>query len=103
MENFLEEFYCPKDVFSQFHTRKLTKKVSEALKTQLTLDKQEEQESDPAWNNHFAAAKHRCVDEDKTQIESDIAQHLVNESDFNFVMIHLLNHCSDYIRQLGNL
>jgi len=67
------------------------------------LDKQEERESDPAWNNLSVAAKRRRVDEDKTQIESDIAQHLVDESDFNFVKMHLLNHFSDHIRQLGNL
>jgi hypothetical protein len=67
------------------------------------LDKQEEWESDPAWNNLSAAAKRRWVDEDKTQIESEIAQHLVDESDFNFVRMHLLNHFSDHICQLGNL
>jgi len=103
MENYLEEFHSHKDVFSQFHASKSTKKVSEALKTQLTLDKQEERESDPAWNNLSAAEKHRCVHEDKTQIESEIAQHLFDESDFNFLTMHLLNHFSDHIRQLGNL
>ena len=103
MENYLEEFHRHKDVFSRFRASKSTKKVSEALKKQLTLDKQEERESDPAWNNLSAAAKRRRVDEDKTQIESEIAQHLVDESDFNFVKMHLLNHFSDHIRQLGNL
>jgi hypothetical protein len=103
MENYLEEFHCHKDVFSQFRASKTTKKVLEALKMQLTLDKQEERESDHAWNNLSAAAKRCWVDEDKTQIESEIAQHLVNESNFNFVKIHLLNHFSDHIRQLGNL
>jgi len=103
MENYLEEFHRHKDVFSRFRNSKSTKKVSEALKMQLTLDKQEERESDPAWNNDSAAAKRRRVDEDKTQIELDIAPHLVDESDFNFVKMHLLNHLSDHIRQLGNL
>jgi hypothetical protein len=37
------------------------------------------------------------------QIEADIAQHLVDESDFNFVKMHLLNHFSHHICQLGNL
>jgi len=103
MDNDLEEFHCHKDVFIRFRTSKSTKKVSEALKKQLTLDKQEEQESDPTWNNHSAAAKHLRVDEDKMQIESEIAQHLVDESDFHFVKMHLLNHFSDHIRQLANL
>jgi len=38
--------------------------VSEALQSQLTLDEQEEWETDPAWNNLSAAAKRRRVDED---------------------------------------
>jgi hypothetical protein len=67
------------------------------------LDNQEERESDPAWNNLSVTAKRRRVNKDKTQIESDIAQHLVDESDFNFVKTHLLNYFSDDICQLGNL
>jgi len=42
MENYLEEFTCHKDVFSRFRTSKSTKTFLEALKTQLSLDKQEE-------------------------------------------------------------
>ena len=37
------------------------------------------------------------------QTKSEIEQHLVDESDFNFVKMHLLNQFSDHIRQLGNL
>jgi len=77
--------------------------VSEALKKQLTLDKQEERETDPASTNLSAAAKRPRVDEDKTPIESEIRQHLVNKSDFNFVKMHFLNHFSAHICQLGNL
>jgi len=73
------------------------------LQKQLTFDKQEEQESNPIWHNLPAAAKRRCVDEDKMQSKSEIAQHLVDESDFNFVKMHLLNHFSDHPCQLGNL
>jgi len=103
VENYQGEFHHHKDIFSRFRASESTKKVSEALKKQLTLDKQEERESDPAWNNLSAAAKHRRVDEDKMQIKSEIAQHLVDESDFSFLKMHLLNHLSDHIRQLGNL
>jgi len=70
---------------------------------QLTFDKQEERESDPTWNNVSVAAKGRRIEEDKMQIESEIAQHLVDESDFNFVKMHLLNHFSENICQLGYL
>jgi len=103
LENLPEEFHRHKDVFSRLHSSKSTKKVWEALIKQHTLDKQEEWESDPAWNDLSAAAKRRRVDVDITQIESGIAQHLVDESDFNFVKMHLLNHFSNHIRQLGNL
>jgi len=102
IENYLQEFPRHKDVFSRFRASKSTK-VSEALKKKLSLDKQEERESDPAWNNLSLAAKRLRVDEDKMQIESEIAQHLVNESDFSFVKMHLLNHFCDHIRWLGNL
>jgi len=77
--------------------------VFEALKMPLTLDKQEESQSDPAWNNLSAAAMRRRVDEDTTQIESEIPQHLGDKLDFDFVKMRLLNHFSDHIRQLGNL
>jgi len=103
MEGYLEEFHCHGDNFSRFHASKSTKKVLEALKKQLTLDRQKERESDPAWNNLSAAPKRRRVDEHKMQIESEIVQQLVDESDFNFVKMHPLNHFSDNIRQLGNL
>jgi len=83
---------------SQFWVRKSTKQVSEALRQLLTLDKQEEQESDPLGNNLSAAAKRHRVNEDQTQIVSEIAQHLVNESDSNFEMMHFLNHFSDHLR-----
>jgi len=62
MENCLEEFHRHKDVFSRFCASKSTKKVLEALKKQLSLNKQEEWESDPTWNNVFVTAKRHRVD-----------------------------------------
>jgi len=70
---------------------------------QLALDEPEEQESYPAWINLSADATRHCVDENKMQIESDIAQHPIDESDFNFLVMHLLNHFCDDICQHGNL
>jgi len=103
MMKYLEEFHCQKDVFSWFCTSKSTKMVSEALKEQLSFDKQEERESDPAWNNLSAAAKRCFVEDDKMQIESAHAQHLINKLYFHFVMMHLLKHILDHIHQLGNV
>ena len=67
------------------------------------LHNQEEWESDPAWNNLSAAAKRHHGDDDPMQIATESAQHLVDESDFNFGKMHLLNYFPDHIRQLGNL
>jgi len=67
------------------------------------LEKLEEWETDPTWNNPPVAAPHHYHDEEKTLIESDIAQHLVTESDLNFVKMHLLNDSSDHICQPGNV
>jgi len=103
MENHLEDFDHHKDVFSWFCASKSSKMVLEALKKQLIFNKLEELDSDPAWNTLCVAAKRCCVDKDKLQIESEIAQHLVDELDFTFVKMLLLNHFSDHIRQLGNL
>ena len=73
------------------------------MKKQLTLDKQEEWESDPAWTNLSAAGMCHRVDEDKTRIVSDIAQHLVDKSDFHCVKMLLVSHFSDHIHPFGNL
>jgi len=73
------------------------------METWCTADKQKQWESDTAWNNLSASATCRRVDEDIMQIESVSAKHLVDELDLNFVNMHLLNHISDHIRQLGNL
>jgi hypothetical protein len=73
------------------------------LKKQLALDKQEEWVSDTGWNDLSVAANSHCVEKHTMQLESEIALHPVDESDFNFVQMLLLNHFSDHIRQLGNL
>jgi hypothetical protein len=63
--------------------------------------KQDERVSDLPGNNLSAAAMCHHIDTDKMQIKSEIAQHPVDESDFNLMKIHLLNHFSDHIGQLG--
>jgi hypothetical protein len=64
MENYLEEFHIDINVFSRLHASQSTKQISEALKRYLSLDRQEEQESDPAWNNLSVDTKRHSVDED---------------------------------------
>jgi len=103
MEDSLAEIDYHKDVLSRFCASKSTKMVSEASKKQLTLDNPEKWEGDPGWENHCAAPKCRHVVEENMHIKSDIAQHLVDQSDINFVKMHLLKHLSDNMRLLGNL
>jgi len=102
IENDLEESHRQTDLFSRFRASNPTKMVSEAQIKHRTLDKQEEWESDPAWINHSVAAKDCCNDEDNMQTEAEIAQHLVDALDFNFVKMNVLNHLSDHIRHFGN-
>jgi hypothetical protein len=66
------------------------------------LDNQQEQESDTAYKNIFVAAKCCNGGQDIMQRELDITHHLINESDFDYIMIHLLNFLSDHIHLLGN-
>jgi hypothetical protein len=75
--------------------------VFEALNTQPPLDKQKVQESDCSLKNFCMAKKYHHVDENKTQIKSDIAHHLVDESDFELLNMHLLNHFSNHICRIG--
>jgi hypothetical protein len=72
MVNSQEELSHQKDVFSQFCIHNSTMNVSEALKKELTLDKQEEQKSDPTWNDSCVAAMCHHVDADETQIKFEI-------------------------------
>lgn len=103
MEKSLQQIDCHSDVFSPFHAIKSPKEISDPMKKQLALDTEQNQDSDPAWKDHSPAAKHCRIDEDKMQIESKIAPHLVDESDSNFVKMYLLNHLPDHICQHGNL
>jgi len=103
MENYLEEYHHHKNVFSQFRASKFPQEIPKAGKEELTFDRHQAWESDSAWNFYSAAAKCPNIDDDKTHIESGLAHRLVDESDLNFVKMHLLNHFSHYIGQLGNL
>ena len=60
-------------------------------------------ESSNDWNRLSSAAKTRRIEEDKQIVEQEVEQHLADESDFNFVKMHLPSHFGESIRQLGNL
>jgi len=103
MAQYQEGFFCHKDVFSRFHVSISATTNSEALRKQICFNKREEQESDPTWNNLGVSAKHRHIDHNKMEMGKLFTHHLGDISDFNFLKMHLLNHFSDHIWQLGNL
>jgi len=103
MEKYLEESLHPKDAVCRSHTSKSTIMVSEPVNQHLSLDKQQEQDSNPAWNNHSVAATCHHIKDDETWTQSEITQHLVEQSEFSCVKMHLLNHFFDHIHQLHNL
>jgi len=103
MEKYLEELHCQKHVLSQFHASTSIKKLTEVLNKQLSLHRHEAQKSDPTWNNLSVVELLWCVDEDKIQIYSEIEQHLVDKSDFNFLKLHPLHYFSDHYRPIGSL
>jgi len=101
--NNLGDVHCQTVDFRPVSKSKSGRQVSVVLSTQHTFDTQGEHEAKPGSNNPSTAAKSRPLDEAEIQIKSEIAQHLVNELDVNFVNLHLLNFFSYNIQQLGNL
>jgi hypothetical protein len=77
--------------------------VLEASKRRLTLNTQQAWESDPAWNNLSVAANLPHILADNMLTEPETAEHLVDQSDFDFVIMHLLNHFLDHIQEVGNI
>lgn len=70
MEKQLEEFHDHKDIFIRFCASQPKKTVSEAFMQQHCVDKQQDLESDPTWNNLLMPAKCHFVDEDGKQIKA---------------------------------
>jgi hypothetical protein len=103
MEGYLANFHRSKEVFARFRATKSKKKVAEALRKQLSEDLRLGRESEPGWRSLSNAAKTRRIEQDRQTIEFEVQANLSEESDFNFVKMHLLTHFSHHIRQLGHL
>jgi len=102
MEQYMDVFHHQMNIYRRFRPRESTKNVLEALTKKLTFDTLDEDACNPTYNNFSVASKSCPVNEDTTQMESDILNHPVEKSDQSFVRMHLLNHLSDHISQLGN-
>jgi hypothetical protein len=103
MEGYLPNIHHSKEVFAHFHVTKSKKKVAEALRKQLSEDLRLGRESIQGWRSLLNAVKTHRIMQDRQTIEFEVQAKFSEESDFNFVKMHLLTHFSNHIRQLGHL
>lgn len=103
MERYLEDFHHHKEVFARFRANKMTKKSALELRHELSEELKTARETADDWYRLSNAAKTRRVEEDRQIVEYEVDQHLADESDFNFVKMHLPVHFRESIRQLGHL
>jgi DNA-directed RNA polymerase subunit N (RpoN/RPB10)/oligoribonuclease (3'-5' exoribonuclease) len=103
MEDYLDEFHRHKDVFHQYRAGKRAKRKAEKLRAELTKESKAEREATEGWDNLSRTAKSRQLNEDKTWIESQVKSLVEEESDFNFIKLHLLTHFSEHVKELGHL
>jgi hypothetical protein len=101
MKGYLANCHHSKEVFARFRATKSKKKVAEALRKQLSEDLRLRRESEPGWRSLSNAVKMRRIEQDRQTIEFEIQANLSEESDINFVKMHLLTHFYHHIRQLG--
>ena len=103
MERYFEDFHRHKEVFARFRAKKSTKQSALVLRHELSEELRTEREESSDWNRLSNAAKARRIEDDRQMIEQEVEQHLTDESDFNFVKMHLPCHFGKSIRQLGHL
>ena len=103
MESYLEDFHRHKEIFARFRANKMTKKSALELRQELSAELKIARESAGDWHRLSSTAKTRRIDEDRSIVKYEVDQHLTEESDFNFVKMHLPIHFGESIRQLGHL
>ena len=103
MERYFEDFHRHKEVFAHFRAKKSTKQSASVLRYELPEELSTELEESSDWNRLSNAAKARRIEDDRQMIEQEVEQHLTDESDFNFVKMHLPCHFGKSICQLGHL
>ena len=102
-ERYFEDFHRHKEVFARFYGKKLTKQSALVLRHKLSEELKTECEKSSDWNHLSNAAKARRIKDNRQMIEQEVKQHLIDESDFNFIKMHLPCHFGKRIRQLGCL
>jgi hypothetical protein len=103
MEGYLDHFHNHKDAFHQYWAGKVAKRAAAKLGDELAKDLKAERDSDVSWRRLSKAAKSRQVDNDNAWIQFQIKENLQEESDFNFIKMHLLTHFTEQVKELGHL
>ena len=103
MERYFEDFHRHKEEFARFCAKNSTKESASDLRHKLSKELRTEYEESSDWNCLSNAAKARRIEDDREMIEQNVEQHLTDESDFNFVKMHLPCHFGKIIRQLDHL
>jgi hypothetical protein len=103
MEDYLDDFHQNKNVYSQYRAGKVAKRTAENLRTEFGKALEAKKTSGKDWEKLSKVQKRRLVDEEKTWIKSKVKSFLEEESDFNFIKLHLLAHFSNYVKELGHL
>ena len=103
MEHYFKDFHRHKAVFACFRAKKSTKQSASVLTHESSEELRTEHEESSDWNCLSNAAKARRIEDDRQMIEQEVEQHLSDESNFNFVKMHLPCHFGKSIGQLGNL
>ena len=92
MERYFEDFRHYKEVFACFYAKKSAKQAASVLRHKLSEDLSTVHEESSDWNCLSNAVKARRIEDDRQMIEQEVEQHLTNESDYNFVKMHLHFH-----------
>jgi len=97
LEEYLDWFHRMKDIFLEFRVTKRTRAKFD--KEQKELRYQQAQSK-----MRVAPSKRRRRLKDNRDEKNELPMHMIpRESHFNFHKMHLLSHCSDHIRQFGNI
>ena len=90
-------------MFACFRAKKKTKQSASVLRHELSEELGTEREESSDWNRLSNAAKARRIEDNWQMIKQEVEQHLTDESDFNFVKMHLPCHFGKSIGQLGHM
>ena len=103
MQRYFKDFHRRKEVLARFRAKKSTKQSASVFRHELSEELRTRGEESSDWNRLSNVAKAHQIEDDMQMIEQEVAQHLTDESDINFVKMNLPCHFGKSIHQLGHL